>query len=186
MENCVLCIHLTALWSDRLCVQAWICNTFSVSWCISDQILFLVDPAPENIVSMSLAVITLFITVAFVNHSEVKWWDAFQNVTVATTECSVQRRVERGVREVPVTPLTVPVSVYRDGNHRSVLQVHILSLVICICRCGNYASRGCYLYCFVSRQCRFIQRIARPQSQNALPMLEYEEGIQKQIKQTNN
>ena len=40
----------------------------------------------------------------------------FQNVTVVTTERSVHRRVEKGVREVHVTPLTALVSVYRDGN----------------------------------------------------------------------
>ena len=52
---------------------------------------------------------------------------------MATTECSVQRSVERGVREVPVTPLTVPVSVYRNGNYqcakqsRTILQVIVRS-----------------------------------------------------------
>ena len=42
---------------------------------------------------------------------------------MATTECSVQRRVERGVREVAVTPLTVPVYVHQDGNRQRVTQV---------------------------------------------------------------
>ena len=41
---------------------------------------------------------------------------------MATTEYSVHRRVERGVREVPVTPLTVPVSVYPGGNQQCVAQ----------------------------------------------------------------
>ena len=49
-------------------------------------------------------------------------------MTVATTECNVHRRVERDVREVPVTPLTVPVSVYRDGNCQRVTQVCLSSL----------------------------------------------------------
>jgi len=47
----------------------------------------------------------------------------FQNVTVATSEYSVHRRVERDVREVHVTPLTVPVNVCRDGNRQHVTQV---------------------------------------------------------------
>ena len=47
----------------------------------------------------------------------------FQGVTVAIMDCSVQRRVERGVREVAVTPLTVPVSVHQDGNRQRVTQV---------------------------------------------------------------
>ena len=51
----------------------------------------------------------------------------FQNVTVATTEHSVHSLVERGVREVHVTPLTVPVSVYLDGNHQRVTQVRLNS-----------------------------------------------------------
>ena len=41
---------------------------------------------------------------------------------MATTEYSVHRRAERGVREVPVTPLTVPVSVYPGGNQQCVVQ----------------------------------------------------------------
>ena len=47
----------------------------------------------------------------------------FQGVTVATMDCSVHGRVERGVREVAVTPLTVPVSVHQDGNRQRVTQV---------------------------------------------------------------
>ena len=47
-------------------------------------------------------------------------------MTEATTECSVERRVERGVREVHVTPLTVPVSVYRDGNRQHAKKVIII------------------------------------------------------------
>ena len=42
-------------------------------------------------------------------------------MTAATTEYSVPKRVERGVREVPVTPPTVLVCVHLDGNHRCVL-----------------------------------------------------------------
>ena len=48
----------------------------------------------------------------------------FKGAMMATTECSVQRRVEWGVREVAVTPLTVPVSVRRDGNYQRVTQVY--------------------------------------------------------------
>ena len=51
-------------------------------------------------------------------------------MTVATTECSVEKRVERGVREVDVTTLTVPAPVYRDGNRRRVKKDERTSQVI--------------------------------------------------------
>ena len=58
----------------------------------------------------------------------------FQAVTEATTECSVHRRVEMGVKEVHATPLTVPVSVYQDGNHRCVKKEERILQVILIVR----------------------------------------------------
>ena len=62
---------------------------------------------------------------------------------MATTELSARKCVERGVREGHVTPLTVPASVYQDGNHRCVLiQVN-----------DNWQANACIFMCVRVRVC---------------------------------
>ena len=58
--------------------------------------------------------------------------------------------MERGVREVHVTPLTAPVSVYRGGNYRCVIQVReVAGITRSLCRLFN--RRGVLvILCFLS------------------------------------
>ena len=67
-------------------------------------------------------------TSVFIVHCVFLCFVLFKGAMMATTERSVHRRVERGVREAHVTPLTVPVSVHLDGNYQRVTQVCLNSL----------------------------------------------------------